>query len=80
MNTILQRPITHPADESGGRRNSLPKIKAPFLLTKMNDLSQPTWIRVWSRRGKRWIVDQELLLDVTRNRSPRDSNVRSNIG
>src|SRR5207244_106438 len=28
------------------------KVKAPFLLTQMNHMSQPTWICVWSRRGR----------------------------
>lgn len=58
----------------------LPKIKAPFRLTRMSHSTQSPWIWVWSLRGKRWVVDQEFRLDVTRNRSPLDCNVQSNIG
>jgi len=56
------------------------KVKAPFLLTQMNHMSQPTWICVWSRRGRQWVVSQDLLLDATGKCPPRDCNVRSNIG
>ena len=56
------------------------KVKAPFLFTQMNYLSQPTWIWVWSQRGRRWIVSQDLLLDATGKCPPRNCNVRSNVG
>ncbi len=48
------------------------KVKAPFLLTQMNHMSQPTWICVWSRRGRQWVVSQDLLLDATGKCPPRD--------
>ena len=63
MSTILRRPITHPADESGGRKNSRLKIKAPFGLTSMSQGDKYALIWVWSLRGKQWTVDQELRFD-----------------
>lgn len=50
-------------------------IKAPFRLTTMNGLSQAPWLWLWSRRGKRWFVDQVLPLDVPRNCSACDCKV-----
>jgi hypothetical protein len=47
---------------------SLAKVKAPFVLTNMGRQCKPPLIWVWSLRGKRWIVDQEISLDVTRKR------------
>ena len=61
MSTILRRPIAHSADESGGRKTSRLKIKAPFRLTSMSDKYPLIW--VWSLRGKQWTVDQELRFD-----------------
>lgn len=63
MSTILRRPITHPADESAGRKSSLPKIKAPFRLTTMNQRGKSLLMWVWSLRGKAWTVVQELSFD-----------------
>ena len=63
MSTILRRPITQPADESAARKNSVPKVKAPFRLTTMNQRGRSLLMWVWSLRGKEWTVDQELSFD-----------------
>jgi len=44
--------------------NSLPKIriKAPFRLTVVGRKPHSLWMWLWSRRGKQWIIDQELRL------------------
>jgi hypothetical protein len=42
-----------------GCNKPLAKIKAPFRLTTMNH-SSTSWIWVWSRRGGRWVIDQEM--------------------
>lgn len=63
MSTILRRPITQPADESAARKNSVPKVKAPFRLTTMNQRGKSLLMWVWSLRGKEWTVDQELSFD-----------------
>jgi len=60
MSTTLTGSRAHATDESRGRKNSLPKIKAPFRLTTMNQRGQGSLIWVWSRRGSQWTVDQEL--------------------
>jgi hypothetical protein len=59
-------PVRQVVGESDGRENSLPKVKAPFVLTGMSHPRKPLLIWVWSRRGKRWMVDQELRFDATR--------------
>jgi len=56
----------HSIDEPVYRKKSL-KIKAPFVLTRMNAEPMSLLIWLWSRRGTRWIVDQELRLDVNGN-------------
>lgn len=71
MTTTLPLPVPHTSAESHGRENSPPKIKAPFRLTKMSYSEKPPWFWVWSRRGKRWIVNQELRLDVTPSHTAR---------
>jgi hypothetical protein len=63
MSTTLPRSQAHATDQSRGRKNSLPKIKAPFRLTTMNQRGQSSLIWVWSRRGSQWTVDQELRFD-----------------
>ena len=70
MSTTLPLPTTlaekykpRAIGKSGSRQDSLPKVKAPFLLTSMNDPRKPLLIWVWSRRGKRWVIDQELRFD-----------------
>jgi hypothetical protein len=60
MSTTLPRPRQQLIGESRGRKNLLPKIKAPFRLTTMNQRGKSSLIWVWSRRGNRWTVDQEL--------------------
>jgi hypothetical protein len=50
--------------ESAGCAKSPAKIKAPFVLTNMNDPCKPLLIWVWSRRGTRWVVDHEIRLDA----------------
>jgi hypothetical protein len=59
--------------ESDGRTKLTAKIKAPFRLTTMNHPSKTLRIWVWSRRGKRWAVDQEICLDVAQKPSASDS-------
>ena|ERR1700692_870144 len=60
----------HSIGEPGSRKNSL-KIKAPFVLTRMN--AQPTSLLIWLwwRRGTRWIVDQELRFNLHETPPPR---------
>jgi hypothetical protein len=60
MTTTLPLPVPNTSAEFDGHAKSLPKIKAPFRLTRMSDSDKPPWFWVWSRRGKRWIVNQEL--------------------
>jgi hypothetical protein len=36
------------------------KVKAPFFLTVMNRCQEFTVLWLWSRRGKSWIIEQEL--------------------
>jgi hypothetical protein len=60
--------------ESDGRKNSIPKVKAPFRLTRMNQSGMPLLIWVWSRCGRRWKVDQELRFDVTPSKMARDKS------
>ena len=64
MSTTLPRPI----EESSGRKNSLRKVKAPFVLTTMNQRGKNPLIWVWSRRGSQWTVDQELRFDCDSKR------------
>ena len=55
--------VPHAIGESDGRKKSLPKVKAPFHLTTMNQRGKCLLIWVWSRRGKQWTVDQEMRFD-----------------
>ena len=64
MSTTLPRPV----EESKGRKNSLRRVKAPFLLTTMNQRGKSPVIWVWSRRGSQWTVDQELRFDCESKR------------
>jgi hypothetical protein len=64
MSITLPRPV----EESKGRKNSLRKVKAPFLLTTMNQRGKSSLIWVWSRRGSQWTVDQELRFDCESKR------------
>ena len=64
MSITLPRPV----EESKGRKNSLRKVKAPFLLTTMNQRGQGSLFWVWSRRGSQWTVDQELRFDCDSKR------------
>jgi hypothetical protein len=73
MSTILPRSIAHATDQSRGRKNSLPKVKAPFVLTTMNQRGQGSLIWVWSRRGSQWTVDQELRFHSDSKRDKRGS-------
>lgn len=73
MSTTLPRPIKHVVNESDGRKNSLPKVKAPFRLTTMNRHGKGQMIWVWSRRGSQWTVDQELRFDCDSKRHKGDS-------
>jgi hypothetical protein len=60
MTTTLPPLMPRNCPEFDGREKSLPKIKAPFRLTTMSHSDKPAWFWVWSRHGKRWMVDQEL--------------------
>jgi hypothetical protein len=64
MSTTLPRPV----NESSGRKNSLRKVKAPFVLTTMNQRGKSPLFWVWSRRGSQWTVDQELRFDCDSKR------------
>ena len=39
------------------------KVKAPFHLTRMSACHVPPMLWLWSRRGRAWVVGQELSLD-----------------
>jgi hypothetical protein len=69
----MSRPTPRGIAEFPGRQNSRPRIKAPFVLRSMEQpgILQMFW--VWSRRGKRWTLDQVLSFDLTQNRKPGDS-------
>jgi hypothetical protein len=41
------------------------KVQAPFVLTEMNSCQEFTVLWLWSRRGKSWIVEQELDPNLT---------------
>jgi hypothetical protein len=69
MSTTLPRPV----NESSGRKNSLRKVKAPFVLTTMNQRGKSSLIWVWSRRGSQWTVDQELRFDCDSKRDKGSS-------
>jgi hypothetical protein len=60
--------------EFAGCGKSPAKIKAPFVLTNMNHPCKPLLIWVWSRRGKRWVVD-EIRLDAA-NGQPQNELLR----
>ena len=47
------------------------RIKAPFAITTMNDDHVGPLLWVWARRGRQWIVSQELNLPSTNNRNER---------
>jgi hypothetical protein len=38
-------------------------VKAPFAITTMNEDHFGSLLWVWARRGRQWIVSQELNLD-----------------
>jgi hypothetical protein len=40
------------------------RIKAPFAITTMKDDHAGSLLWVWARRGRQWIVSQELNLDI----------------
>ena len=63
MSATLPLSKPHAIGESDGHKDSQRKIKAPFVLTSMNHPRKPLLMWVWSRRGKRWQVDQELRFD-----------------
>jgi len=60
--TLLRR--SRAIGEPAGCAKSPAKIKAPFVLMNMNHPCKPLLIWVWSRRGKRWVVDHEIRLDA----------------
>jgi hypothetical protein len=64
MSTTLPRPV----EESKGRKNSVRKVKAPFVLTTMNQRGKSSLFWVWSRRRSQWAVDQELRFDCDSKR------------
>jgi hypothetical protein len=47
------------------------RIKAPFSITTMKDDRFGTLLWVWARRGRHWIVSQELRLAAANNRNER---------
>lgn len=63
MSITPQVPTPRVIPESAGRKNSVPKVKAPFRLTTMNQRGKCLLMWVWSLRGKEWTVDQELRFD-----------------
>ena len=69
MSTTPPRPIPHGIAD----QNSRPKIKAPFLLRNMEQRGMRQMIWVWSRRGKRWALDQVLSFGLTQKRVTGDS-------
>jgi hypothetical protein len=59
------------------------KLKAPFLLTRMRDWRgrgrRCAWL--WSRRGKEWVVEQELYLGRSQQLvPPTRENVLIGVG
>ena len=69
MSTTLPRPV----EESKGRKNSVRKVKAPFVLTTMSQGGKGSLFWVWSRRGSQWTVDQELRFDCDSKRDKSGS-------
>jgi hypothetical protein len=59
----------HSIGEPGKRKSTL-TIKAPFVLTRMNARPASSLVWLWSRRGARWTIDQELRLDLIENSIP----------
>jgi hypothetical protein len=47
------------------------RVKAPFAITTMNDDPVRSVLWVWARRGRQWIISQELSLPVVNNRKER---------
>ena len=47
------------------------RLKAPFAITTMKDDRLGTLLWVWARRGRHWIVSQELRLAAASNRNER---------
>ena len=43
------------------------RVKAPFAITTMKDDRFGTLLWVWARRGRQWIVGQELRVPVASN-------------
>jgi hypothetical protein len=54
-----------PRAVTGGSRT---RVKVPFAITTMNGERVKPLLWVWARRGRRWIVGQELSLSVANNR------------
>jgi hypothetical protein len=36
------------------------RIKAPFVLTRMGNSAECSLLWLWTRRGRQWVVEQEL--------------------
>ena len=51
MSITPSLPKPHAPSESNGRKKSLPKVKAPFVLTTMNQRGKCSLFWVWSRRA-----------------------------
>ena len=68
MSITHSLPKPHAPGESKGRKNSVRKVKAPFVLTTMNQRGKSSLFWVWSRRGSQWTVDQELRFDCDSKR------------
>jgi hypothetical protein len=48
------------------------RVKAPFAITTMNEGHVGTLLWVWARRGRQWIISQEL-------RAPVASNLKEHV-
>ena len=68
MSITPSLPKPHAPGASDGRKDSLRKVKAPFVLTTMNQRGKSWLLWVWSRRGSQWTVDQELRFDCDSKR------------
>jgi hypothetical protein len=56
-------PVTLPEPPSEGSlevdRRVRQRVKAPFVLTTMGGSSECSWLWLWARRGRQWVVDEE---------------------
>ena len=68
MSIAPSLPKPHAPSKTVGRKNCLPKVKAPFRLTAMSQGGKSLLFWVWSRRGSQWTVDQELRFDCDSKR------------